>query len=79
MKYNIIKSTIFYDVMPYILVKVYRPIGRKVLFFLQFGRVSQLAAWFLLGLLFYPEDEGSMIFRNVDKEKQKGRQRKSQC
>jgi hypothetical protein len=25
----------------------------------------------LLGLLFYPEDEGNMILRNIDKAKQK--------
>jgi hypothetical protein len=52
----IVKNSVFLDITPFSLVKVNRFVALLT---------TQFHAGFLLGLFFYPEDEGEIFLRNV--------------
>jgi hypothetical protein len=60
----VMKSAIFWDIMPCNPLKVNRRFGGTYRFHLRALLATCFRAGFLLGLFFYPEDEGHMFLRN---------------
>jgi hypothetical protein len=61
----VMKSIIFWDVMPHSPLKVNRHFGGTYRLCLHALLATRFHAGFLLGLFFDPEDGGDMFLRNV--------------